>query len=124
MTKEEKKEYSRKWYLKNKVKVLAMVKEYNAKHKEEKVAYNKAYKESKKDGLHTVYYLPKENYVGMTTGMYNRLNQHKTRHKRDITDVEIFGRYETDAEARGIERELHSLGYLGNATGRPKKHRI
>ena len=128
MTKEEKKEYGRKWYQKNREKVLARVKEYSAKHKEEKKVYFKNRYESMKDGLHTVYYLPTENYVGMTTILSKRLERHSSKEfNRYVKDVEIFGKYKTDAEARAIERELHSLGYLGSGdgkTGRPKKHKI
>jgi len=95
-------------------------KKYNDANKEKTAAYyqaNKArfkdYGESLKDGLFTVYLLPKENYVGMTNCLSKRLSTHKTRQNRDITGVWILGKYETKREALDIEAEYHASGFKG-----------
>jgi hypothetical protein len=139
MTEEERKEYrrehNRKYRLANKEKLDAYRKEnadyfkaYGEANKEKirvnKQAYYKANKEiltskareryiSKRDGMYTVYYLPTENYVGMTSNLNWRLRGHKSKHDRFVKDVEIFGKYETKRQALDVESELHSLGYAG-----------
>jgi len=135
MTKEEKRKHNRKYYLANKEKLAAYRKEnadyfkaYGEANKEKirlvKQAYYKANKEifsskareryiSKKDGMYTVYYLPTENYVGMTSNLNWRLRHHKSKHDRFVEDVEIFGKYETKRQALDVESELHLLGYMG-----------
>ena len=125
--KEKKKEYDRKYRLANREKIAA----YDLANKERKNAYNKSYqeanraelnakkkatREAKKDGFYTVYYLPRENYVGMTGGLDKRLVCHKYDSKRYVEDVEVMGKYKTKVEALNVEAELHSLGYLGKHT--------
>tara|TARA_R110002153_G_scaffold21076_1_gene70836 strand:- start:212 stop:520 length:309 start_codon:yes stop_codon:yes gene_type:complete len=87
------------------------------KNKEERRAYNKAYRESKMDGLYTVYLLPKENYVGMTTNLTFRLYDHTKKHNRNVEDVKILGKYKTRKQARAIEDSYHNKGYLGALAG-------
>ena len=109
MSKEEKREYDKKYRVKNK-EILAAKREAN---KEKKAAYDKAWIEDKKDGLYTVYYLKEEHYVGMTSNLTYRLNNHKSHHNRHIEDVEIIGKYKTKKEATRVEAALHAMGYLG-----------
>ena len=109
MTREEKNEYNRNYRLLNKEKQRAYFKLYT-KVNREKLSSNRA---AKKDGLYTVYFLPKENYVGMTANIYERLRYHKSVKNRFVEDVEIFGKYETKEEAIRTESELHNIGYLG-----------
>ena len=106
-TEEEKKEIARlrtkAWRLANKEKANA----YGRMH-------NEIYREIEKDGLFTVYYLPKENYVGMTTSLCQRLRAHKSvNHNRDITGYKILGKYATKEEAVEVEASYHAKGYLG-----------
>ena len=103
MNKEERKEYNRKHYQDN---------------KEKKTIQRKANYESKKDGLYTVYHLVNENYVGQTINLYTRLEVHKNRNGRDVSDVQILGKYKTREEAKAVEAEYHSKGYLGYYNGR------
>ncbi len=44
MTKEERREYNKKWYEKNKERLLKKQREYNEIHKEEKAEYDKEYR--------------------------------------------------------------------------------
>ena len=141
--KERKAAYNKAWYQENKAKKLAKNKAWRDANKERSAVNAKAYREVNKeeirvkaqayykankekidaynnskristaDGLYTVYYLPKENYVGMTSNLSWRLRGHKNRNNRKVEDVEIFGKYETKREALDAERELHSLGYAG-----------
>ena len=88
-------------------------KKYREANKEKLAAQDEAWKESKKDGLYTVYHLVNENYVGQTNSLYFRLNNHKSNHGRDISNVQILGKYKTREEAKAVEAEYHSKGYLG-----------
>tara|TARA_R110000782_G_scaffold14811_3_gene43921 strand:- start:167 stop:586 length:420 start_codon:yes stop_codon:yes gene_type:complete len=123
-TKEEKREYMKKYYQANKEKILPKQKKYNQANKEEIAAYciankekisakKKVWYEAKKDGYYTVYYLKEEHYAGMTSSLTIRLKEHKNEYKRHVEDVEIIGKYETKEEASRVEAELHSMGYLG-----------
>ena len=100
------------WKEANKDKVAAQKKAWKKRNKEQWAAYQKAYQESRKDGFYTVYLLSKENYVGMTTQMQFRLNGHKSL-GRDVSEVQILGKYETREEARALEDSYHKKGYLG-----------
>ena len=113
MTKEESKEYYRKYRAKNRESINASQRKYDAANKERKVAYDKAYREAQKDGLFTVYLLPKENYVGQTTSFHKRLINHKSKHNRDVTDAKVLGKYATKKEALAVEASYHAKGYLG-----------
>ena len=86
---------------------------YGKANREKKTFQRRLLRESKKDGLYTVYYLPKENYIGMTSSLTARLQNHSNDFNRHIEDVEIFGKYETKREALDIETELHLMGYKG-----------
>ena len=132
MTKEERKEYNRKHYQDNKEKKAAYNKAWNLKNKEKKAAYSKfhneankekkavqkkAWIEDKKDGLYTVYLIVNGNYVGQTDNLYARLATHKSKHKRDVSNIQILGKYKTREEAMKVEAEYHSKGYLGYNNG-------
>ena len=125
MTKEETKEYNKRYYQANKEKKAA----YDKANKEKIDAYNKVWREANreriaatnkawyedtKDGLYTVYYLKEEHYAGMTsTSLNQRFYNHKSHYNRHTEDVEIIGRYETKQEALRVEAALHAMGYLG-----------
>jgi len=100
------------WKKANKEKVAAYTKAWKERNKEQMAAYQKAYKESRKDGFYTVYLLSKENYVGMTIQLQYRLSVHKSS-GRDVSDVQILGKYDTREEARALEDSYHKKGYLG-----------
>jgi|TARA_R110000737_G_C14250862_1_gene426615 hypothetical protein len=102
---------------KNKEDKAAWTKKYYQDNKEKIKAYNKALNESRKDGLFTVYLLTRENYVGQTHNLYQRLKDHKHSHKRDVSDVQILGKYKTRKEAMEVEAKYHSKGYLGYHNG-------
>ncbi len=117
MNKEETKEYMKKYYLANKEKYAANNKAWNIKNKEKVAAEKKVYFENKKDGFYTVYHLVNENYVGQTSSLYTRLKTHKSKHGRDISNVQIIGKYKTREEAKAVEAEYHARGYLGYYRG-------
>jgi len=126
---EKRREYNKKWreankeeiavkkkayYKANKEILVAKKKAYYQANKEKIIANEKAYRENiLKDGYYTVYYLKEEHYVGMTSSVHTRLQNHKNNHNRHIEDVEIIGKYETKREALRVEAALHSMGYLG-----------
>ena len=102
---------------KNKEDKAAYNKKYQETNKEKIAAENKVKYESHKDGLYTVYYLVNENYVGQTSSLYTRLNYHKNSNNRDISNVQILGKYKTREEAKAVESEYHARGYLGYYRG-------
>ena len=104
----DRKEYMKKYYEANKEKASSYYKKYRVENKET----IEAYRESKKDGLYTVYLLPKENYVGMTNNLYMRLKKHKS-DNNDTTDAEVLGKYESKRKALDVEKEYHNKGYKG-----------
>tara|TARA_R110000796_G_scaffold222733_1_gene338938 strand:- start:70 stop:426 length:357 start_codon:yes stop_codon:yes gene_type:complete len=117
MTKKEKQAAAnKKCYEKNKEKRLAQMRVWQEANKERKDAVDKAFKESKKDGLFTVYHLVNENYVGQTNCLYYRLGVHKNK-GRDVSNIEVIGKYKTREEAKTIEAEYHTRGYLGYNNG-------
>jgi hypothetical protein len=135
-TEEEKKEAARlrakKYYHANKEKVAAYYKKYNAdsENKIKRAAYakktSKAYKDSQKDGLFTVYCLPKENYVGMTTTLIQRLHAHKSHHNRDTEGAYVLSKHKTKREALDTEASYHAKGFKGCAkyNGFKKGHQL
>ena len=106
MTKEERKEYNRIWYEANKKK---------------QADYYKEYWDSEKDGLYTVYILPTHSYVGMTTRLKGRLYDHKNHNSRNVSDVQIIGKYKTKREALDVEAKYHNMGYNGKHPSQFKK---
>jgi len=125
MTKEEKKLYDKNYYLANKKKKAAQFSKWYKENKDKVKAYNEANKEvmsekrkvyraSRKDGLYTVYYLHKENYIGMTSRFTDRMNSHRFNGKH-VEDVEIINKYKTKREALDVEAAFHNVGYLGRA---------
>ena len=113
MNKEERSKYNKKWNEANKEKISAYNKAYRKANKKKLIAQQGAFIEAKKDGLYTVYLLVNENYVGMTTVLYTRLSEHKSRYKRNVENVKILGKYENKREALDVERSYHDKGYKG-----------
>ena len=89
------------------------MKAYREKNRDRIRASNKAYRDSKKDGLFAVYYLPEEHYVGMTECIDSMMRVHKNRGKHTL-DVELVAKFETKREALACESYMHSIGYNGS----------
>ena len=107
------KEKKAAYYKKNKEKIIARNEVWRKANQDRVNAKNKLYLDSKKDGLYTVYFLPKENYVGQTHNLYKRLIEHRYTKNRDTTGVEVLGKYKTREQAMKVEADYHSKGYLG-----------
>ena len=128
-TEEEKKEIARlrskAWYNANKEKQSAYYKKYNSNpdNKAKAIARDKAQVESQKDGLFTVYCLPKENYVGMTTCLQRRVLNHKNNHNRNIEGAYILSKHKTKREALDVESSYHAKGFKGT-NGFKKGHQL
>lgn len=60
-----------------------------------------------------VYFLPKENWVGTTENLSNRLGVHLYADKRDISEARVLAEFNNRQEALDFEEFLHSLGYCG-----------
>jgi predicted GIY-YIG superfamily endonuclease len=105
-------QYKKEWYLKNKDRLLEKNKAYRDTHKDEEKEYNKKRYEATKDGYHNVYLLTSHNYVGVTSNLPHRLRQHKTK-GRDSKNYVVLYKTEIRDEAHQIESVLHNMGYEG-----------
>ena len=89
-----------------------MTREYYLRHQEAMKAKIRAYKQSLKESVYTVYYLPEEHYIGITNQLKIRMQNQRLNGK--ITDgYEVVMKVETKREALDIESKLHKLGYNG-----------
>lgn len=124
MTKQEKrKEYLKRYNEKNKDKIKAYKASYYKKNLDSIKEYNKSnsvkisewHKTRRLDHTHDpiVYLLEKENYVGTTNRLTYRLNKHKNKYNRDVSEVIILGEFKDRDEALELERALHKEGYKG-----------
>jgi len=117
MTKEERREYCRKYYKKNKEKYQGLMKSYYQANKEKVKARTKANVASKKHEP-VVYYLPEHHYVGITDCLYMRLNHHRSFYKRVTEGYEVIYNAKDMTEARAVERYMHyEMGYNGKKGG-------
>ena len=58
--------------------------------KPEVIERRKAYRKARQSGGYFVYYLPSENYCGITVDMYARESQHRTIGKKDTTGMRVL----------------------------------
>ena len=100
--------YAKKYYQNN----IEKIKKYVHK---KSLDYNKLYNEKIKDGFCYVYLLPKENYVGQTNCLQNRMYKHKSDGRN--TKYKILHKTSCREEAKLVESAYHSLGYKGFAYG-------
>ena len=111
---------NRKQYnITNKESIKVYNKAYNSTNKKAKKQYYKdnkeaikAYSLAKKDGYHSVYLLPKHNYVGITDNVYYRMSLHKNKGK-DTTGFRILEKFKDRKLGLELESQLHLIGYKG-----------
>ena len=77
--------------------------------------------ERSKDGMHHVYLLPEENYVGKTQSIQFRMSRHKNHYKRNINGMRVLASLPTKELALELEALLHDLGYEGRSSSTFKK---
>lgn len=70
------------------------------------------YYHNQKDGYYYVYYLPNENYVGMTVNVFGRKRDHKNR-GMNVDGFKILSKCTSKSEARILECSYHQKGYNG-----------
>ena len=73
---------------------------------------NKVQSQNKPDSF-SVYHLPAEYYVGISSNPQKRIKDHKYRYNKDITDAHIIAVFDTVQEALQEEARYHSMGYKG-----------
>ena len=88
-------------------------KHYEA-NREQYHASNRAYNQSKKDGLHHVYIV--DNYAGYTQNTWRRKVSHKQAGRNTDTFRVIYSTKNRD-EALELEALLHDIGYEGKHEG-------
>ena len=115
--------YMKEYYIANSDKIRAKKKAYHEANKEKIANKIKAQRETYKDGLYTIYYLPKHHYIGVTTRLKYRLHQHKSNGKDTSGCVEMY-KLKNQREALDVERQLHEeLGFNGGQWYSKKKFR-
>ena len=112
MTKEQKKEYDKQRYLKNKSSIDERQRIYKLANLDKVRAKDERYRNSMKDGLYTLYYLREEHYIGITDSVKRRMRVHKSLGKY-TKDIEVICKFKTKREALDAESLLHSIGYNG-----------
>lgn len=65
-----------------------------------------------KDGYHSVYLLPIENYVGVTDNLTVRKSGHKY-YGRETKGMRVLAQFNNRKDALELEQFLHELGYIG-----------
>ncbi len=94
----------------------AYMKEYNSKYKKENKAktkaYDKLYNAKRKDGLHYVYLLKDEHYIGVTDDIVNRFWKHK-HDGRNTDNYRIMFSSPDRQEAEKVEKQYHGMGFFG-----------
>lgn len=73
----------------------------------------KLYRELTKDGLHHVYYLPEENWVGTTNYLPTRMINHRVNHGRNTDNFQILASFTDRGKALRFESLLHDSGFNG-----------
>ena len=90
----------------------------------DKEYYKKAMRKSRaknKNGFHQVYLIVKQNYVGVTNSIKDRMMQHRYKHGWSCDDVIVLFQYKERNEALKMESFCHSLGYDGSTMSARKK---
>ena len=87
--------------------------EARAKARKEK-DYNSSinWRLAQKKEHYTLYYIPSENYIGISFQPSIRMYTHKY-NKRDTTNWTTIKTFKTKREALDVERFYHSIGYEG-----------
>jgi len=78
-----------------------------------KADYDKYGSNPKHRNKYIVYYLPKHNYIGMTINIRRRINQHVTKHNRNVTGYKILIATKSKSLAHLLETFLHIIGFNG-----------
>ena len=87
---------------------------YKSKNVEKLRSDRKAYKDSLRNDYYTIYLIPLENYVGVSTSPVRRIREHK-RLGKDITGWTEIARVRSKKLSIDIERMLHDdYGYDGS----------
>ena len=127
MTKQERKEYYKEYWAKNKdkahqnyLKFKANNPDYYKKHndkynlenKDKIKVYNAKWNDEDKDGKYRVYML-EDNYVGATNNTKRRLSEHRSRRKYTGNFMCILHTTDCKNDASELEDLLHDIGYEG-----------
>ena len=74
----------------------------------------------KRDPHYTVYYIPSEEYIGMTNNLIDRMRGHK-KNGKDVTGYKIVGQFDTAKKAHLVETLFHFIGFNGFHEGNTKE---
>lgn len=75
--------------------------------------YLKQWRDNDKLDYYIVYYLPEEHYVGITNQPKQRIADHESHHKRNISGWKVLYCCKDKYEARIIENRFHDMGFYG-----------
>ena len=116
-------ENNRKWYQSNKEKLAEYGKKYYENNREKVLEQTKKYYESFKLDHYIVYYLPEENYCGVTQNPTSRMLRHKSR-GNNPTGWRVLATTKTKQEALIIESKYHTELGMHGAKGWKKRNEI
>tara|TARA_R110000737_G_scaffold123557_1_gene155625 strand:+ start:480 stop:896 length:417 start_codon:yes stop_codon:yes gene_type:complete len=91
-------------------------KEYNKNNKEKKLEWDRNFYKSKTLDHYVVYYLPEENYCGVTNNTNYRMRLHKS-HGNNTNNWRVLSTTETLEEALTIESKYHTELGMNGASG-------
>ena len=91
-------------------------KEYMKNNKERVAKIKKKYNKTKKLDHYLVYYLPEENYCGVTNNPHFRMSKHKT-DGNDTNNWRVLATAKTRQEALTIENKYHTELGMNGAKG-------
>lgn len=108
-----KRDQQKNYYIQNSEKIKEIKREQYKDNSEVHKKRTKQQRESLKDGLHHVYYLPDHNYVGATNFLYHRMCQHRYQHGRNTDNYQILASFEDRSKALRFESLMHDSGFEG-----------
>tara|TARA_R110000796_G_scaffold32050_1_gene84311 strand:- start:20 stop:520 length:501 start_codon:yes stop_codon:yes gene_type:complete len=117
------KEKHKEYRLNNKEKVNENQRKWYQNNKEKAAEHRKKYYESLKLDHYIVYYLPEENYCGVTQNPTKRMLKHKSR-GNNPTGWKVLATTKTRQEALTIERKYHTELGMNGANGWKKRAEI
>ena len=64
--------------------------------------------------LPCIYYIPEMHYIGISSNIKRRINEHRTHHNSlGLDDIEILCYFEREVDAQWLEIQFHQRGYNG-----------
>ena len=83
-----------------------------------KKQYDKKHRIKQLDGFYTIYYLPEDNYIGLTSSLKLRMREHK----KNTDNYQIIATFTDKREALDTERMFHDVYNFNGKNPHHQKH--